>query len=86
MDLGGVVYSAFSICINLHMFVSPIQPLSQGSLLLVLGNESGPRAVGDLAAVGRPQGIGWKNNEQTKLIMKPSPKTKKLLPIGVQLN
>ena len=68
------------------MFVSPIQPLSQGSLLLVLGNESGPRPVGDLAAVGRSQGIGWENNEQTILIMEPSPKTKKLRLIGVQLN
>ena len=86
MDLGGVVYNAFSICINLYMFVSPIQPLSQGSLLLVLGNESGPRPVGDLAAVGRPQGIGWENNEQTKLIMESSPKTNEHRPIGVQLN
>ena len=59
------------------MLVSRIQPLSQGSLLLVLGNEAGPRPVGDLAAVGRPQGIGWENIEQRKLIMEPSPKTKK---------
>ena len=48
MDLGGVVYSAFSICINLHIFASRIQPLSQGSLLLVLGNEAGPHPLGDL--------------------------------------
>ena len=48
MDLGGVVYNAFSICINLHIFASRIQPLSQGSLLLVLGNEAGPHLVGDL--------------------------------------
>ena len=68
------------------MLVSRIQPLSQGSLLLVLGNEAGPRSVGDLAAVGRPQGIGWENNEQRKLIIEPSPKTKKLRIIGVQLN
>ena len=30
------------------MLVSRIQPLSQGSLLLVLGNEAGPHLVGDL--------------------------------------
>jgi len=86
MDLGGVVYSAFSICINLHIFVSRIQPLSRDSLLLVPGNESGPHPVGDLVALGRPNGIGWENNEQAKLIMEPSPKTKKLRLIGVQLN
>ena len=86
MDLGGVVYNAFSICINLHIFASRIQPLSQGSLLLVLGNEAGPLPVGNLVALGRPQWIGCENNEQTKLIMEPSPKTKKLRPIGVQLN
>ena len=68
------------------MFVSPIQPLSQGSLLLVLGNEAGPHLVGDLVSLGGPQGIGWENNEQTKSIMKPSLKTKELRPIGVQLN
>ena len=33
---------------------------------------------GDLAALGRPQGIGWDNNRN-----KPSPKTKELQPIGV---
>ena len=86
MDLGGVVYSAFSICINLHIIVSRIQPLSQGSLLLVLGNESGHHPASDLAVVGRPHGIGSENNEQTKLIMEPSLKTKELLPIGIQLN
>ena len=68
------------------MFVSPIQPLSQGSLLLVLRNEAGPHLVGDLVSLGGPQGIGWENNEQTKLIMKPSLKTKELRPIWVQLN
>ena len=39
MDLGGVVYSAF--CIT----VSRVQALSQGSLLLVPGNEAGPHPV-----------------------------------------
>ena len=68
------------------MLVSRIQPLSQGSGLLVLGNEAGPHPVGDLVALGRPPGIGWENNEQTKLIMELSPKTKELRPIGVQLN
>ena len=68
------------------MLVSRIQPLSQGSLLLVLGNEAGPQRVGDLVALGRPSGIGWENNEQTKSIMKPSLKTNELRPIGVQLN
>ena len=68
------------------MLVSRIQPLSQGSLLLVLGNEAGPHLVGDLVSFGGPQGIGWENNEQTKSIMKPSLKTKELRPIGVQLN
>ena len=68
------------------MLVSRIQHLSQGSLLLVLGNEAGPHLVGDLVALGRPPGIGWENNEQTKSIMKPSLKTKELRPIGVQLN
>ena len=29
---------------------------------------------------------GWENNKQTKLTMEPSPKTKELRPIGVQLN
>ena len=86
MDLGGVVYSAFSICINLHMLVSRIQPPFQGSLLLEPGNEAGPQPVGDLVALGKPPGIGWENNEQTKLIMKPSLKTNELRPIGVQLN
>ena len=86
MDLGGAVSSAFSICMNLHVIASCILPLSPDSLLLVLGNESGPCPVGDLAAVGRSQGIGWENNEQTILIMEPSPKTKKLRPIGVPLN
>ena len=68
------------------MLVSRIQPLSQGSLLLVLGNEAGPHLVVDLVSLGGPQGIGWENNEQTKSIMKPSLKTKELRPIGVQLN
>ena len=68
------------------MLVSRIQPLSQGSLLLVLGNEAGPHLVGDLVSLGGPQGIGWENNEQTKSIMKPSLKTKEQRPIGVQLN
>ena len=40
----------------------------------------------DLVALGRPHGISRENNEQTKLTMKPSPKTKDLRPIGVQLN
>ena len=39
------------------MLVSRIQPLSQGSLLLVLGNEAGPHLVGDLVSLGGPQGI-----------------------------
>ena len=30
-------------------------------------------------------GIGWKNNEKTKLTMEPSPKPKELQPIGFQL-
>ena len=30
--------------------------------------------------------IGWKNNEKTKLTMKPIPKPRELQPIGVQLN
>ena len=68
------------------MLVSRIQPRSQGSLLLVLGNEAGPHLVSDLVSLGGPQGIGWENNEQTKSIMKPSLKTKELPPIGVQLN
>ena len=55
MDLGGVVYNAFSICINLHFFASRIQPFSQGSLLLVIGNEAGPLPVGNLVALGRSQ-------------------------------
>ena len=34
--------------------------------------------LGDLAALGKPQGIGWGNNEQTKFTMEPNPKTKEL--------
>ena len=34
----------------------------------------------------RPHGIGWENNEQTKLTMEPSPKTKEQRHIRVQLN
>lgn len=41
---------------------------------------------GDLAGLGRPRGIGCENNKQTKLTVEPSPKTKELRPIGVQLN
>ena len=40
---------------------------------------------GDLAGLGRPHGIGCENNKQTKLTVEPSPKTKELRPIGVQL-
>ena len=37
---------------------------------------------GDLATLGRPCGIGWENNEQTKLTMVPSQKPKELRPMG----
>ena len=40
----------------------------------------------DLGALGRPHEIGWENNNRTKLTMEPSPKTKELRPIGVQLH
>ena len=32
------------------------------------------RDTGDLAAPGRSHGIGWENNEQTKLTIEPNPK------------
>ena len=51
-----------------------------------LGEEKNSLSPGDLAALGGPHGIGWENNEQTKLTMKPSPKAKELRPIGIQLN
>ena len=51
-----------------------------------LGEEKNYLSPGDLAALGGPHGIGWENNEQTKLTMKPSPKEKELRPVGIQLN
>ena len=39
--------------------------------------------LGDLAALGKPHGIGWGNNEQTKFAMEPNQKTKELRPIVV---
>ena len=44
------------------------------------------KELGDLAALGRPQGIGLENSKQTNLTMEPGPKTKELRPIAVQLN
>ena len=34
----------------------------------------------------KPHGVGWENNEQTKLTMEPITKPKELQPIGFQLN
>ena len=39
--------------------------------------------LGDLAALEKPPGIGWGNNEQTKFAMEPNQKTKELRPIVV---
>ena len=39
--------------------------------------------LGELAALGKPHGIGWGNNEQTKFAMEPNQKTKELRPIVV---
>ena len=38
---------------------------------------------GDHAALGIPHEIGWENNEQTKLTMERSPKTKELRNIAI---
>ena len=52
-------------------------------MLLALRMQMLCEELGNLAALGKPQGIGWVNNEQTKFAMEPNQKTKELRPIVV---
>ena len=48
-------------------------------ILLALRMQMLCEELGDLAALGKPQGIGWGNNEQTKFTMETDQKTKELV-------
>ena len=52
-------------------------------MLLALRMQMVCEELGDLAALEKPPGIGWGNNEQTKFAMEPNQKTKELRPIVV---
>ena len=52
-------------------------------MLLALRMQMLCEELGNLTALGKPQGIGWGNNEQTKFAMEPNQKTKELRPIVV---
>ena len=52
-------------------------------VLLALRMQMLCEELGELAALGKPHGIGWGNNERTKFAMEPNQKTKELLPIVV---
>ena len=52
-------------------------------MLLALRMQMFCEELGNLAALGKPQGIGWGNNEQTKFTMELNQKTKELRPIVV---